>query len=72
MRTLTRDGNGYGPRCLTRLISATNGSGSNDSGGFEAIENATGQTYTLGDEDVGREVQVIGQLHRRWRHGREP
>ena len=33
--------------------SATNGNG-----GFEAIENATGQTYTLGDDDVGRSVRV--------------
>ena len=32
---------------------------SNDSGDFENIENATGETYTLGDEDVGREVQVV-------------
>ena len=32
---------------------------SNGSGGFENIENATGETYTLGDEDVGREVQVM-------------
>ena len=31
---------------------------SNGSGGFENIENATGQTYTLGDDDVGREVRV--------------
>ena len=31
---------------------------SNGSGGFEAIENATGQTYTLGDDDVGREVRI--------------
>ena len=31
---------------------------SNGSGGFEAIENATGQSYTLGDADVGREVRV--------------
>ena len=31
---------------------------SNGSGGFENIENATGQTYTLGDDDVGRNVQV--------------
>ena len=32
---------------------------SNGSGGFENIENATGQTYILGDNDVGREVQVM-------------
>ena len=32
---------------------------SNDSGDFENIENATGETYTLGDDDVGREVQVM-------------
>ena len=32
---------------------------SNDSGDFENIENATSETYTLGDEDVGREVQVM-------------
>ena len=31
---------------------------SNGNGGFGAIENATGQNYTLGDEDVGREVRV--------------
>ena len=31
---------------------------SNGSGGFEDIENATGQTYTLGDGDVDREVRV--------------
>ena len=31
---------------------------SNGSGGFGAIENATGQSYTLGDEDVGSEVRV--------------
>ena len=30
----------------------------NGSGGFENIENATGQTYTLGDGDVDREVRV--------------
>ena len=32
---------------------------SNGSGGFGAIENATSRTYTLGDEDVGREVRVM-------------
>ena len=32
---------------------------SNDSGDFENIANATGQTYILGDEDVGREVRVV-------------
>ena len=31
---------------------------SNDSGDFENIENATSETYTLGDDDVGREVRV--------------
>ena len=31
---------------------------STDSGGFEDIEDATGQNYTLGDEDIGREVRV--------------
>ena len=31
---------------------------STDSGGFEDIEDATGQNYTLGDEDVNREVRV--------------
>ena len=31
---------------------------STDSGGFEDIEDATGQSYTLGDDDVGREVRV--------------
>ena len=28
-------------------------------GGFENIENATSETYTLGDADVGREVRVM-------------
>ena len=32
---------------------------SNGSGGFEAIENATGQTYTLVDADVGRNIRVV-------------
>ena len=32
---------------------------SNDSGDFENIENATSETYTLGDDDVGREVRVV-------------
>ena len=32
---------------------------SNGSGGFEDIANATGETYSLGDADVGREVQVM-------------
>ena len=32
---------------------------SNDSGDFENIENATSETYTLGDADVGREVRVV-------------
>ena len=39
-----------------RMVIAT--SGSTDSGGFEDIEDATGQSYTLGDDDVGREVRV--------------
>ena len=29
-----------------------------DGSGFEDVEDATGQTYTLGDDDVGREVRV--------------
>ena len=32
---------------------------SDGSGDFENIANATGETYTLGDADVGREVQVV-------------
>ena len=32
---------------------------SNDSGDFENIENATGETYTLGDADVGRNIRVV-------------
>ena len=32
---------------------------SDGSDGFENIEDATGQSYTLGNEDVGREVQVM-------------
>ena len=31
---------------------------SNGNGSFENIENATGQSYSLGDADVGREVRV--------------
>ena len=31
---------------------------SDGSNGFENITNATGETYTLGDDDVGREVRV--------------
>ena len=32
---------------------------SNGSGGFGAIENATSQTYILGDEDVSRNIRVV-------------
>ena len=32
---------------------------SNGSGGFENIENATGETYTLGDSDVSRNIRVV-------------
>ena len=43
---------------LRRMPSPTQWQRSDGSDGFEAIENATGQTYTLGDDDVGREVRV--------------